>query len=120
MARLNTATADLVAKLFNPRTGAVRAVRSDRTVLRRSIYDGKWHRIGTVKKEFTVEEWIARRIANGCRPYKRGDVPSFAEIERMENEGICEATDGCEGIEPDGHCQHGCPAWPTVLLTDLY
>lgn len=24
---------------------------------------------------------------------------------------LSEATDGCEGIEPDGWCEHGYPSW---------
>ena len=36
------------------------------------------------------------------------------DIEQMivwyEEEGGCEATDGC-WVEPDGTCQHGCQSW---------
>jgi hypothetical protein len=38
----------------------------------------------------------------------------FQEIEatlmEWDNDGICEATDGCI-VEPDGTCEHGCPSW---------
>ncbi|WP_419603160.1 hypothetical protein [Thiolapillus sp.] len=38
----------------------------------------------------------------------------FQEIEatlmEWDNDGICEATDGCL-VEPDGTCEHGCPSW---------
>lgn len=115
MAKLNTARAELVAQLFDPRTGKTRAVRSDGVLLARSIFDGKWRRIATIKGK-TVAEYLAYRRNGGWIDFKRGCVPSFAEIERMEYEGTTEATDGCTGIEPDGHCEHGCPSWVLAAL----
>lgn len=26
-------------------------------------------------------------------------------------DSVCEATDGCDNIEPDGWCEHGHPSW---------
>ena len=40
--------------------------------------------------------------------------PSLTQIMRWENEGYCEATDGCI-VEPDGTCPHGCKSWMLVL-----
>lgn len=40
--------------------------------------------------------------------------PSLAQLKRWENDGGCEATDGC-WVEPDGECEHGCKSWMLVL-----
>ena len=42
------------------------------------------------------------------------EPPSPDELMEWEAEGGCEATDGC-WVEPDGHCEHGCPSWMIVL-----
>ena len=46
------------------------------------------------------------------------DVDSVDELmsllEEQHADGGCEATDGC-WVEPDGHCQHGCPSWLVKL-----
>lgn len=36
--------------------------------------------------------------------------PTFEELQDYENDGGCEATDGC-WVEPDGVCPHGHPSW---------
>ncbi len=36
--------------------------------------------------------------------------PSLGKLMQMENDGYCEATDGCQ-VEPDGVCPHGHPSW---------
>jgi hypothetical protein len=41
--------------------------------------------------------------------------PSTAQLERMAESGTARAIDGCTGIEPDGHCQHGKPSWLLAL-----
>src|ERR671911_215751 len=41
--------------------------------------------------------------------------PSLAELQRqLEEEGGCEATDGCF-VEPDGYCEHHQPSWLLAL-----
>jgi len=40
--------------------------------------------------------------------------PSWDELRDMVLDGDCWATDGC-AVEPDGHCQHGCPSWPIKM-----
>lgn len=41
--------------------------------------------------------------------------PTLATLQEWFNEeGGCEATDGC-WVEPDGYCPHGCPSWMLVL-----
>lgn len=37
-----------------------------------------------------------------------------ALLEQMENVD-CTCTDGCEGMEADGVCEHGFPSWPLYL-----
>jgi len=44
----------------------------------------------------------------------RTTQPSMKQVMEWESEGGCEATDGC-WVEPDGHCEHGCPSWMIVL-----
>jgi hypothetical protein len=116
MAKLNTSRADLIAQLFKPDTGSVRAVRSDGTVLARNWVSGQWQVRGKIIEGMSVEAWIERRRANGWRDLKRGDVPSYNRVRAMAlGDEPAEATDGCEGLEPDGQCQHGCHAWPRAL-----
>lgn len=39
--------------------------------------------------------------------------PDERTLERMTLGMVdAEAIDGCGPVEPDGHCEHGCPAWP--------
>ena len=40
--------------------------------------------------------------------------PTLEELMEMENDGYCEATDGCI-VEPDGTCEHGYPSWLLYL-----
>ena len=40
--------------------------------------------------------------------------PSLATLRRWDNDGGCEATDGC-WVEPDGVCEHGCKSWLLAL-----
>ena len=35
--------------------------------------------------------------------------------EEWERKGSHKAIDGCRGIEPDGHCEHGHPSWLLAL-----
>lgn len=45
---------------------------------------------------------------------KRHTTPSIEQLMEWEEEGYCEATDGCP-VEPDGICEHGCQSWLLVL-----
>ena len=36
--------------------------------------------------------------------------PSVRMLIKWENQGYCNATDGCR-VEPDGTCEHGYPSW---------
>lgn len=42
------------------------------------------------------------------------DVPSMETLADWDNDGGCEATDGC-WVEVDGHCPHGRPSWALVM-----
>lgn len=40
--------------------------------------------------------------------------PSLRTLMAWEEEGGCEATDGC-WVEPDGTCEHGAESWLLVM-----
>ena len=42
------------------------------------------------------------------------DVPSVETLTAWDDDGGCEATDGC-WVEVDGHCPHGRPSWALVM-----
>ena len=54
----------------------------------------------------------AEGILYGGRIYT-GTEPEMAEYMEatMYGDELSEAIDGCEGIEPDGTCEHGAPSW---------
>lgn len=116
MAKLNTTRGRLLAKLINPKTGTTRAVRSDGALLSYSLVGRNWRKCAVVKASMTPEQYIACRRDAGWLELKRGQIPAFEEIEAMANEGVTTAVDGCEGIEPDGHCFHGSPSWVSVAM----
>lgn len=39
-----------------------------------------------------------------------GAILSTEELEEMASDGVAETVDGCNGIEPDGCCEHGFPS----------
>jgi len=41
--------------------------------------------------------------------------PSIDQLMEWQEDGFCEATDGCI-VEPDGVCEHGHPSWLLRLL----
>ena len=43
-------------------------------------------------------------------PEPETDQPSIEEMRAWMDDGVAEATDGCE-VEPDGTCEHGHPSW---------
>jgi len=55
-----------------------------------------------IRKEIEQDIAVMRR--------RRDPQPAFAAIQCMVFNGVAEATDGCV-VEPDGHCEHGCPSW---------
>lgn len=120
MSKLNTSSTQLISKLFNPMSGKAIAIRTDGHVLKKSPFTNGWKSLGKLKPNVSPSDFISTKINNGFRTLQRGDIPSFNEIQRMEFDGIATATDGCEGIEPDGLCEHGAPAWPQAMLAGLY
>ena len=52
--------------------------------------------------------------SQGERHKSTTKAPSMASIERMANDGVAKATDGCR-VEPDGSCEHGHNSWLIVL-----
>ncbi|MBU2769494.1 hypothetical protein HAP94_25855 [Acidithiobacillus ferrivorans] len=119
MAKCNTASAHEVARIINLKTGTALLIRSDRKILRRNLVSGQWLTFKKIKEGVSIEAFIAHHLNKPNAhwvPLKRGMIPSFEAISRMESNGIAEATDGCEHIEPDGTCIHGMPAWTEVAL----
>lgn len=54
-------------------------------------------------------------LAEAMTHYGVDDIDELMrQIEEQHADGGCEATDGC-WVEPDGHCQHGCPSWLVKL-----
>jgi len=57
------------------------------------------------------EEGADRSIRVDAFGDDRPDAPPMEQIESwVMGDCDCEATDGCI-VEPDGHCEHGCPSW---------
>lgn len=51
------------------------------------------------------------------KPYPTPTVPEPDDetLERFVFDAMAEATDGCEPVEPDGHCEHGHVSWLLYL-----
>lgn len=114
MAKINTKTAHEVGRLLNLKNGRALLIRSDRQVLTRCIVSGDWKIYRKIRASISPEQFIANRLDHpGYHwvPLKRGMIPSWPDIQEMDNDGISSSTDGCEGIEPDGRCIHGYPSW---------
>lgn len=54
------------------------------------------------------------RRADGIKHVPTVKRPSMRTIEKMFDEGVSKATDGCT-VEPDGVCQHGHQSWCALL-----
>lgn len=64
---------------------------------------------------FTEEQWDERRDNGGPWPEPTVTEPSHDDVQYMMREASCEAIDGCDCVEADGHCEHGMPSWPVYL-----
>ena len=59
----------------------------------------------------SLSEVIAAKGKSGPHSLaENGDQPSIEQLLAWEQEGGCEALDGC-WVEPDGTCPHGQPSW---------
>lgn len=117
MAKVNTSTATEVAKFLCLKTGRAFLIRSDGSVLRKTVFSSTWKKYAKLKTGYTVQDWIDKRTYSAdWAPLRRGMMPSFEQIMKMDQDGIASATDGCEYIEPDGKCCHGFPSWVDVAL----
>ena len=54
------------------------------------------------------------KLKKGSKAGKVVIVPSIARLNKMVNDGICTAPDGCH-VEPDGSCPHGYKSWLLYL-----
>ena len=50
-------------------------------------------------------------LANKPYPEPTEGQPTDAEVGVMLVDLDCRATDGCDGVDPDGTCCHGHPSW---------
>jgi hypothetical protein len=115
MAKLNTQTANVLAKLYNPKTGRQFAIRSDGHVLVKTPLSSGWATRGIIAEGISPTDYIANRLAKGWIHYRPGMQPSYNALREMVSDGICSATDGCDSVEPDGHCEHGYASWLLAL-----
>ena len=44
-------------------------------------------------------------------PEPTDERPTDEDVEAMLFDRACRATDGCNGVDPDGLCCHGHPSW---------
>jgi hypothetical protein len=65
----------------------------------------------TLKPEADVQAYLLKHDA----VIVKGKVPGIQTLEKWVSNGVCRAVDGCGGIEPDGHCEHGHPSWLLAL-----
>jgi len=101
--------------------GRLRSVRSDGTILVRSVYRG-WKLRARKKPEIPLEEWIKRKLEARDKVLASEEawrmqvksLPSMKTLERWQFDSVCEAVDGCT-VEPDGTCPHGTPSWLRAL-----
>ncbi|TNC80786.1 MAG: hypothetical protein C9356_11730 [Oleiphilus sp.] len=103
-------------ELFNPSNGLAIRVHQDRRIERSGPDTEGWQRYRRIRPDMPIDQFIARQRNNGFRDLVAGDIPRFEEVLAMDTNGVACATDGCEGIEPDGACSHGAPAWPNAML----
>lgn len=108
-------TAKTIATLINLKTGKTRAVRADGAILSRAPFEDIWDVSGRIPGDISPTEYVDRRRATGWVDYKRTMIPTVRDVMQQLEKRIARATDGCTGIDPDGVCQHGFPAWPRVL-----
>lgn len=115
MAKCNTSVASEVERLFHDKTGLAILIRSDRAVLRRDPFSGSWKVWRKLKQEVTPQSYVQKLLSSPrWHVFRRGDIPSFAQIQNWSFDGLSEATDGCT-VEPDGVCPHACPSWCRVF-----
>jgi len=59
-------------------------------------------------------DFTRTKRADGIRHKATTPMPDVEQLEEWQNEGGCEATDGC-WVEPDGRCEHGHSSWMLVM-----
>ena len=70
--------------------------------------------VGGAAASFERGQRMPEREMPKSWPEPIGDRPAMEDMKAWEEEGGCEATDGC-WVEPDGVCQHGYPSWLLYL-----
>ncbi len=67
--------------------------------------------VRVLKESITLEQYQIKHpdAITVCKP------PCIATLEKWVSNASGRAIDGCSGIEPDGHCEHGHPSWLLAL-----
>lgn len=120
MPKINTKKWHEVCRLFSRRSGRAYALRSDGTVLRRTLADMPWRKHGVLKPGVPISEEGLRRIFKAevqseVVKWSRGCQPRLDDIMEMERDGVAETPCGCR-VEPDGTCCHGAHSWVTLAM----
>ena len=118
------------------RTGDQVSLRSNRVLLRKRVGTSTWKRCGLILEGFDLEVFLTDRLAarnvkgealwqlgvHHVAPAAPRFTPTVPQPTEEELVGMCItdtltpwAIDGCEGVDPDGHCVHGQPSWPVYL-----
>jgi hypothetical protein len=63
----------------------------------------------------TLDDYRTTPRPDGILHQPTTPEPDVELLEEWASEAVCEATDGCTGIELDGHCPHGHESWPLRL-----
>lgn len=81
-----------------------------------NLIDQKWLERATKHAWSTNAAPEQTQVQEAKAAPRRDDTqaPDYATLIEWFEEGGCEATDGC-WVEPDGHCEHGCPSWLLAL-----
>ena len=62
-----------------------------------------------MNNDYDMEEDCSRN--DDFEDTEETEEPDLETLEEWVYDGVAESTDGCGGIELDGHCQHGKPSW---------
>jgi len=101
--------------LFDRKSGYAYRVEQDSCAYVYSPRTGdKWTKVNLPGR--SKDQLISKMIGSGdFVPFIEDEMPTLEDVHQMAA-GYMEttATDGCEGVEPDGHCVHGYLSWPSA------
>ncbi|KZX73200.1 hypothetical protein A3715_20825 [Oleiphilus sp. HI0009] len=106
---------NIIVMLFNPMTGKTLAVDEENRLYQYAPFLQNWEHYANLKPGVDRDDYLKRKYNSGFRKYQDGDVPTEEQLQFMLFDGVATATDGTEGVEPDGRSVSGAPAWPVAL-----